>query len=110
MHGMDSVPVPGVLASAPRVLATGVFIKRFALIQQCPVQSCMALRRRHKANGAMPMLVVVPLHEIGDPLTSAAQVGKRFQRELRPIFQGFEQRFRSKWLAPPHRQRVAAMI
>ena len=59
---MDSVPGPGVLAPAPRVLAAGVFIECFALIQQRLVQSGMALRRRHEANGAMPMFVVVPLH------------------------------------------------
>jgi hypothetical protein len=50
------------LAPAPRVLAAGVFIERFALMQQRLVYSSMALSRGHEANGAMPMLMVVPLH------------------------------------------------
>lgn len=54
----------------------------------------MALRRGHKSNGAMAVFVVVPLHQIGHPLPGNRQVGKRFQRVLRAIFQGFEQRFR----------------
>ncbi len=54
----------------------------------------MALGRGHEANGAMPVFVVVPLHQVVHPLLGDGQIGKRLQRVLRTVFQGFEQRFR----------------
>ena len=92
MHRMDSVPVSGILAPAPRVLAAGVFIECFALIQKRLVQSGMALGRSHEANGAMSMFVVIPLHQVGHPLPGDGEISKRFQRVWRAIFQRFEQR------------------
>jgi len=90
IHGMDSIPVAGLPAPAPRLSSLGLFVQRLALSQQRLVQAGMALRRRDKADGAVAVFVVVPLHEIGHPVPGCRQVGKGLQRIGRPVFQGFE--------------------
>ena len=53
----------------------------------------MALRRRHEADGAVAMLMVVPVRQLGDPAPCGQQVFKRFDRQLGPVLQGSERRF-----------------
>ena len=45
-----------------RVGMTGCGTHLGAVIQNSSIDLHMALGRRYKANGAMPMLVVVPMH------------------------------------------------
>ena len=53
----------------------------------------MTLRRCHEADGAVAMLVVVPVRQLRDPAPCGQQVFKRFDRQLRAVLQGSERRF-----------------
>ena len=53
----------------------------------------MTLRRCREADGAVAMLVVVPVRQLRDPAPCGQQVFKRFDRQLRAVLQGSERRF-----------------
>ena len=57
-----------------RIFLAGAFIDERALLKQCPVQAGMALGRRHEADGAVAMLVVVSVRQLGDPAPCSQQV------------------------------------
>ena len=63
-----------------------------ASAQQAAILAGMALPRRDIADAAVPMRVVVPLHEARRPLPGGSQIGEPFERELRSILGGAEQR------------------
>ncbi len=54
----------------------------------------MALVWRDETNGAMAVLMVVPMHERLDPLTGRKQALKRPAGVVGPVFQSLEQRLR----------------
>jgi hypothetical protein len=60
--------------------------------QQSPILAGMALRRGDVADAAVPMLMVVPVHEARSPLLGSVQISEPFERELRPILRDAEQR------------------
>lgn len=94
MNRVDSVPIAGSAAPALRIFSAGFFIERLPLLQKRLVQSGMPLSRRDKANGAVAIFVIVPLHHACYPAPRLYEIGERLQRMLRPVFQGLEQRFR----------------
>ena len=47
----------------------------------------MALCRRHEADSAVPMLVVVPVHQVRDPAPCGQQIFKRLDRQLGAVLQ-----------------------
>ena len=58
--------------------------------KQGPVQTGMALRWCHKADGAVAMLVVVPMGQLGDPAPCGQQIFKRLDRQFGAVLQGCE--------------------
>jgi hypothetical protein len=46
----------------------------------------MALCGAHVADGAVTVVMVIPVHELTDPTASGIEVGKTLARELRSIF------------------------
>ena len=45
-----------------------------------------------EADRAVPVFLVVPMHQFGHPAPGLQQVHEWFERELRPVLQGLEQR------------------
>ena len=56
--------------------------------------SIMALVRRHIANRAVQMFLIVPPHELPDPFPGGNDAVKAFHRIFRTIFASAKKRFR----------------
>src|SRR3954468_10003774 len=67
-HGGHGRPIAGLAAPAPWVARASLLIERVAASKQRPVLSGMTLCRRDVADAAVPMLMVVPVHEVCGPL------------------------------------------
>lgn len=52
---------------------TGSGVDRRAVVQQRLIELRMALLRRHEADRAVPMLLVVPMHELRHPAARMQQ-------------------------------------
>ena len=65
---------------------SGRFVNLHALVEQCAVQTRMALVGCNESNCAVAMLVVVPLNEGADPLPVGQQVFKWATRIGRAVF------------------------
>ena len=65
-------------------------VDRLAIGQNRRVQARMALGRRDELNGAMAMVVVVPIGKPRDPLTRFTDAGERLPGVFRPILQRLE--------------------
>src|SRR3712207_7932894 len=74
--GADRGPVAGRPAPAARIGFAGLLVQRMAGGEDGTVPAGMALRRGDVADAAVPVLVVVPVHERGRPLPRLGQVGK----------------------------------
>lgn len=85
-------PVSGRTTPASRVAFSRLLVERMTSHQHAVILTGMTLPRRDIANAAVPMLVVVPAHEARRPLPGGVQLGEPFERELRPILRGAEQR------------------
>ena len=59
----DRIPVSGVLRPAPRAFCPSVRVEHMASLQDNPVLAGMSSRRTDVADGTVPVIVVVPLHE-----------------------------------------------
>lgn len=57
------------------------------------VVAFMALCRADVADAAVPVIVVVPMHELARPLARGAQIRKALFWELRPVLRRAEQAF-----------------
>ena len=73
-------------------LALGMLLARQridpgTLLEQGAVQARMTLGWRHKADGAVTVLVVVPVRQLSDPTPRGQQAFKRAHRHLRAVFQ-----------------------
>ena len=90
----DRIPVSGVPCPAPRVFCPCALVERIASLQDDPVLSGMSLRRADVADGTVPLIVVVPLHERARPFSRLFEVREARHRELEPVLRGAEQRFR----------------
>ena len=90
MHDMYALPVARGAFPAQRITLPGALVKRCTAIQDALIKICMTLGRRHKPDRAVTMLVVVPLHQFGDPVAGRSQGVERFERIGRPVFQCFE--------------------
>jgi hypothetical protein len=90
--GGDWRPVSGLPAPASWVAFPRLLIDRVAGLEQRPILAGMTLRRGDVADGAMAVLVAVPLHKTNRPLPCGVKVGQPFGRELRPILRGAKQR------------------
>jgi len=86
------LPVSSVSRPAFRVRGTRLLIERMTLYQDLSIQAAVALHRCDEADPAVPMLGVVPAHEVPDPGPGVVQAGKAALRPLRAVFQGAEQR------------------
>lgn len=62
--------------------------------QDLMVQSSMPLSRCDEPDTAMPMLIIVPTHEIPHPNSCGVQTGKTILRPFRAVFQCSKQRLR----------------
>src|SRR5690606_29428772 len=69
----------------------------------------MTLRRAHKANAAVSMLVVVPSDELTGPTACSCQVGEAGGWELRSILRRTEQRFDERVVITHARSRVRGL-
>jgi len=50
----------------------------------------VSLRRAHVADAAVPVLDVVPMHEVGRPSTCRIEIGEAARGELRPVLRRAE--------------------
>lgn len=57
------------------------------------VFACVALSRADVADPAVPVVVVVPMHELARPFARGVQVREAFSRELGPVLRRAEQAF-----------------
>ena len=87
----DSAPIPGLSRPTIWVGITCRGINLSPRIKQRFIDLHVALRRRYKANRAVPMLVVVPVHQLCHPATRLQQAAKRFDGHLRTVLQRPEQ-------------------
>ena len=83
----DSAPIPGLSRPTIWVGITCRGINLSPRIKQRFIDLHVALRRRYKANRAVPMLVVVPVHQLCHPATRLQQAAKRFDGHLRTVLQ-----------------------
>jgi len=65
-----------------------------AMERRSPILAGMALGWGDVADAAVPVLVIVPVHEAHRPMSRRLQVGKPLGRELGPVFHGAELTFR----------------
>ena len=84
---VTSVPTPASRVALPRSLIDGV-----AGFEQTVIATGMTLCRGDIADAAVPVLEIVPLHELHRPLPGSCQIGEPLERELGTIFRGSEQR------------------
>src|SRR5271166_4220646 len=74
-HHGDRRPVAGLSTPAPRVALPRPLIDRMAGGEQGAILASMTLPRGNVADAAVPVLVVVPVHEARGPLPGGAEVG-----------------------------------
>jgi len=66
---------------------------RFALLEELRIRTTMTLGRRHVADRAVVMLVVIPLDKAMHPLTSSHHAFERFARVRRREYERAKQSF-----------------
>src|SRR5256885_17253803 len=75
-HGCDGRPVARGTGPASRVELTSAGVQRMPRGQDRVVLARVALRRAHVADAAVPMIVVVPMHEPGGPGSGLVEIGE----------------------------------
>ena len=78
------------------------------LLEQGAVQAQMTLGWAHKADGAVTVLVVVPVRQLCDPTPRGQQAFKPANRHLRKVFQTSEGRFEIEVVVTDRRAAVGA--
>src|SRR5437763_6052588 len=86
----DRRPVAGWSAPASWVARPRLLIERVARREHEPVLAGMALGRTDVADAAVPVLMVIPLHESPRPASRRFEICKPFGWELGPVFGGAE--------------------
>ena len=88
-------PVSGISRPSLGVPLPGSLIHLCSVLEKVPVLSPMPLGRRHKFEGAMAVMIVVPPHKGRHPLASLLQgVEGPIHRIVRAIFHRFEEGLR----------------
>ena len=85
-------PVPGLTAPASRMALPRLLVESVPAGEQRMILPGMAFCRRDVADGAVPMLMVVPVPEVCGPLPGGREIGKALGREGGAILGGAEQR------------------
>ena len=89
---LDRRPVSGCAAPAPWVGLACPLVKFVPGGEQGAILTGVTLRR-HVANAAVPMNIVVPVDEVRRPTPRRIEFGEPSDREFRPVFGGAEQCF-----------------
>ncbi len=76
MDDGDATPVSRLTLPTQWILRAGGLVKVAALGEQGHVEASMALRRGDEADRAVPVLVVVPVHQRCDPTTRVQEICK----------------------------------
>ena len=87
-------PATRVSAAACWIRPAGVLIDRGTLLANGDGRSAVSLNGCYVFDAAVAMPVVIPVDELGDPLTGLVFVGKWLAGVIRPIFHRADQRFR----------------
>jgi hypothetical protein len=74
----------------------GLFIDESSVAADLYGLTAVTLLGRHEFDAAVAVLVVVPVNELGDPLTGLVSGGKWLAGVFRPILHRPEQRFRER--------------
>ena len=91
--GLDGIPVADPARPATGMAPTSFLVERRALREDGRILALVALGRGNEADGAVAMLMVVPLHEVQDPEAGLVQTVEAVYRIVRPVLAGAEQRF-----------------
>ena len=78
----DRIPVSGVSCPAARVFFPCALVERMTSLQDGVILACVSLRRADVADGAVAVIVVVPLHERACPLPRLIEAREALRREL----------------------------
>ena len=70
-----------------RIFQTGSFINEGTLRKQGLIRAGMMLCRCHEADGAVAMLMVVPMCQVRDPAPRGQHIFKRLDRQLGAVLQ-----------------------
>src|SRR4051812_15993510 len=89
--GADRCPVAGRPTPALRVALPCLLVDRVAGGEHGAILPGMTLRRSDVADGAVAVLVIVPVREAHRPLSGGVQIGEPLERELRAILHCSEQ-------------------
>jgi len=90
---INIVPFSGLTTPAICTALFGFKIYFGPVFQNFTIFSCMSLNRCNKADGAVKMLMVVPVYEITSLFSCIIDRYKSFYRISRAIFNGAEQGF-----------------
>ena len=74
----------------------GLFIDESSVAADLYGLTAVTLLGRHEFDAAVAVLVVVPVNELGDPLTGLVSGGKWLAGVFRPILHRPEERFRER--------------
>jgi len=87
------MPAAGLSAPACWIRSAGVLIDLSTLLANGDGQSTVSLNGCHVLDPAVAVSVVVPVDELGDPLTGLPFGGKGLAGVIRPVFHCPEQGF-----------------
>ena len=87
-HGADGRPIPSVAGPARRIAFPGAAVQGMSSHQDRVIAACVALSGADVANAAVPVIEVVPAHEIGRPDTGLLESSKASGGEFRPVLGG----------------------
>src|SRR3954462_375261 len=102
----DRCPVAGLPTPALRIALTGSLIDCVPLRKQRSIVPSMTLSRCDIADPAMPVLMIVPVHEATGPLPRGSEICEPLLRVDRPILRGAEQRLHEGVVVAHSRTRV----
>ena len=93
VNGIDVVPLARCCRPPLGIVLTRRRIDPGTLLKRGAVQACIALGWRHKADGAVTVLVVLPVRQVRDPAACGQQIVKRSYRQFGAVSQGSKGRF-----------------
>jgi hypothetical protein len=106
---IHTAPIAALFGPALRVILAGPFIDRSTRSKQVLVLLRVALVWRHEADGAVPVLVVVPVHQIRGPAARLEQAFKGFDGHGRAVLQRSKQRLRIRVGASSQLRRMVTL-
>ena len=86
VNGIDVHPLARCCRPVLGIVLTRRRIDPGTLLKQVAVQACIALGWRHKADGAVTVLVVVPVRQVRDPAACGQQIVKRAYRQFGAVW------------------------